>query len=147
MNYLGIDVAKAKLDCCLLLENNRQKSKVVPNSKEGFERLIEWCGKQGFLPADIHVTMESTGCYHEPAACALVLSGMHVSVLNPARVREFAKSQGVLSKNDKLDAFAIARFGASSKPELWYPPAPEVSHLQALLARRYPQCQTKPGRP
>jgi transposase len=136
MNYLGIDVAKVKLDCCLLLNDNRQKSKVVPNSEEGFEQLVAWCGKQGFLPADLHVVMESTGCYHEPVAHALVRAGMQVSILNPARVREFAKSQGILSKNDRLDAFAIARFGASSKPELWQPPAPEVSHLQALLLRR-----------
>jgi hypothetical protein len=34
MNYLGIDIAKAKLDCCLLLEGKRHKSKVVPNSEQ-----------------------------------------------------------------------------------------------------------------
>jgi len=136
MNYLGIDVAKAKLDCCLLLEGQRHKSKVVANSDEGVEQLMAWCKKQGFLPADLHAVMESTGCYHEPAACALVRAGMRVSILNPARVREFAKSQGILSKNDRLDAFAIARFGAASKPEPWNPPAPEVGHLQALLSRR-----------
>jgi|GEM_PF-3534993 len=136
MNYLGIDVAKAKLDGCLLLGDGRHKSKVVPNSEEGYKNLIAWCGKQGFLPAQLHAIMESTGCYHEPVACALVRAGLRVSVLNPARVREFAKSQGILSKNDGLDAFAIARFGAACAPEPWQPPAPEVSHLQALLSRR-----------
>jgi len=135
MNYLGIDVAKAKLDCCLLLEGNRRKSKVVLNSEEGFQQLIAWCKKQGCLPVDLHAVMESTSCYHEPVACALVRAGMRVSVLNPARVREFAKSQGLLSKNDKQDSFAIARFGVSSKLEFWQPPAPEVSHLRALLSR------------
>jgi len=135
MNYLGIDVAKVKLDCCLLMENNRSKSKVVTNSEEGFQQLIAWCKKQGVLPADLHAVMESTSCYHEPAASALFRAGMLVSLLNPARVREFAKSQGILSKNDKLDAFAIARFGASSTPELWQPPPPEVVHLKALMAR------------
>ena len=135
MNYLGIDVAKAKLDCCLLLKDNRRKSKVVPNSEEGFKQLIVWCKKQGVLPAGLHVVMESTSCYHEPVAYALFQTGMRVSLLNPARVREFAKSQGILSKNDGLDAFAIARFGASSTHELWQPPAPEVIHLKALLAR------------
>jgi transposase len=135
MNYLGIDVAKAKLDCCLLMENNRKKSKVVPNSEEGFQQLIAWCKKQGFLPADLHAVMESTGCYHEPVAHALFEVGMQVSLLNPARVREFAKSQGILSKNDGLDAFAIARFGASSELELWQPPPAEVTYLKVLMAR------------
>ena len=135
MNFLGIDVAKAKLDCCLLLKDNRRKSKVVPNSEEGFKQLIAWCKKQGVLLDDLHVVMESTSCYHEPVAYALFQAGMCVSLLNPARVREFAKSQGILSKNDGLDAFAIARFGASSELELWQPPPEEVSYLKALLAR------------
>lgn len=134
MNYLGIDVAKKKLDCYLLLEGNRQKSKVAPNSEDGFQNLIAWCGKQGFSLESLHAVMESTGSYHEPAACALVHAGMLVSVVNPARVREFAKSQGILSKNDGLDA--LARFGAVSEPVLWHPPAAEARHLQTLLLRR-----------
>jgi transposase len=136
MNYLGIDVAKAKLDCCLLLEGSRKRSKVVPNHAGGFEQLLAWCAKQGFPPGAVHAVMEGTGCYHEPAAHALVRAGMRVSVVNPARVREFAKSQGILSRNDGLDALAIARFGASSNLLPWQPPPPEVSHLQALLSRR-----------
>ena len=37
MHHLGIDVAKAKLDCCLLvgIEKNKTKSKSVKNSPEG----------------------------------------------------------------------------------------------------------------
>ena len=134
MNYLGIDVAKAKLDAHLL--EGRKRSKRVPNSPEGFEQLLAWCAKQGFPPAEVHAVMEGTGCYHEPVARARVQAGMRVSVVNPARVRAFAKSQGILSKNDGLDAFAIARFGASSELTLWQPPAPELSHLQAVLSRR-----------
>jgi len=37
--YLGIDVAKAKLDCALLLSTGKFKSKVVANSPEGFVGL------------------------------------------------------------------------------------------------------------
>ena len=37
MFYLGMDVAEATLDCCLLLDEvgGKRKSKVVPNSKAG----------------------------------------------------------------------------------------------------------------
>lgn len=132
MNDLGIDVAKAKLDCHLL--EGRKRSKRVRNSAEGFEQLLAWCAQRGFPPAEIHAVMEGTGCYHEPLARARVQAGMRVSVVNPARVREFAKSQGILSKNDGLDAFALVCFGASSDLALWQPPAPELSHLHALLS-------------
>jgi transposase len=136
MNTLGIDVAKSKLDGCLLLEGKRHKSKVVSNNAEGFASLLAWCAKQGILPAELPVLMEGTGTYHEPAAYAFFEAGARVSVLNPARVRDFAKSQGIVSKKDPLDAWVIARFGAASTPEPWQPPAPEVRHLQALLSRR-----------
>lgn len=136
MNPLGIDVAKAKLDVCLLLEDGHPRTKVVPNTAVGFERLLAWCVKHKALPGQLHAVMESTGGYHEPVARALIEAGMRVSVVNPARVRAFAKSQGILSKNDGLDAFALARFGKVSDPEPWTPPAPEWGTLQALLQRR-----------
>jgi len=138
MNYLGIDVAKAKLDCCLLLETEgtKRKSKVVPNTPEGFQQLIQWCEKKGFPPSQLHAVLEGTGCYHEPAAFALFQAGMRVSVANPARVKDFGKALGILTKNDGIDAFVLARFGALTKPALWQPPPQEVRHLQALLARR-----------
>jgi hypothetical protein len=40
------------------------------------------------------------------------------------------------AKYDRLDARVITRFGASSAPEPWQPPAPEVRHRQALLSRQ-----------
>ncbi|WKJ90543.1 hypothetical protein QZJ86_21450 [Methylomonas montana] len=34
--YLGIDVAKVKLDCALRLPSGKFRAKVIPNSFEGF---------------------------------------------------------------------------------------------------------------
>ena len=44
MFYLGIDVAKAKIDCCLILENsaNKKKTKTFSNTPKGFEQLQTW---------------------------------------------------------------------------------------------------------
>jgi len=41
MFYLGIDVAKAKIDCWLVLENstNKKKTKTFLNTQNGFEQL------------------------------------------------------------------------------------------------------------
>lgn len=70
MFYLGIDVAKAKLDCCLLLDEagGKRKTKVVPNSKAGIAILLEWTANQNVLVSALHVIMEATCVYHEQAA-------------------------------------------------------------------------------
>jgi len=39
--YLGIDVAKAKLDCALQLANGKFKNKVIDNNLPGFTHKSE----------------------------------------------------------------------------------------------------------
>ncbi|MGZ0020023.1 IS110 family transposase [Nitrosomonas sp. wSCUT-2] len=74
MFYLGMDIAKAKLDCCLLLNEagDKRKSKVIPNTKAGVSALLEWTAKQGVSAAQLHAVMDATGVYHEQAALALL---------------------------------------------------------------------------
>jgi transposase len=79
---LGIDVAKAKLDCALRLPEGKFKSKVVENNPKGFQALIEWLAKHGATAP--HVCMEATGVYWEDVAEYLSDQGMTVSVVNPA---------------------------------------------------------------
>jgi len=140
MIYLGIDVSKAKLDCCLLLnlEDGKRKTKCVPNTTRGFSDLLRWVDKQGVARSDVRVLMEGTGVYHTPAATALSDAQVSVSILNPARVRDYAKSMGVQTKNDKADSIVIALYGAKHPEKLivWQAPSPQARTLQALLARR-----------
>ena len=44
MNYLGIDIAKAKVDCCLKLAG-RYLHRTFANNTDGFAKLVEWVGK------------------------------------------------------------------------------------------------------
>ncbi len=138
MFYLGMDVAKAKLDCCLLLEEGtgRRKAKVVKNSKAGIADLLAWLSKHYVSAGDLHVIMEGTGVYHEQAALALADAGVKVSIINPAQVKDFGRGLAVRTKTDGVDSFVLARYGALLKPTAWIPPAPEARMLQALLARR-----------
>lgn len=135
MDYLGVDVAKAKLDCMLLDgTSGKRKAKVVPNTRAGFIQLLEWLARQG-APAP-HVIMEPTGVYHEPAALALTDAGLTLSLVNPARLRQFAQGLGVKTKTDKADSSVLARFGQMQQPEPWQPPSRSARTLKALLARR-----------
>lgn len=138
MFYLGMDVAKAKLDCCLLLDEagSKRKTKVVANSRAGIDGLLEWVAKQQVSPGELHVVMEGTGVYHEQAALALSDAGVAVSIVNPAQVKDFGRGLAVRTKTDGVDSFVLARYGALLKPAAWTPPAPEARMLQALLARR-----------
>jgi transposase len=135
MYYLGIDVAKAKLDCFLLNSSTgKVRSKTVPNTSKGFKDLQDWLVKHE-APAP-HVVMEPTGIYHEAAALALTDAGLKVSLVNPAQLRKFAQGLGVKTKTDKADSAVLARYGATQNPPAWEPPSASVRKLKALLARR-----------
>jgi transposase len=135
MFYLGIDVSKAKLDCELRnTSTEKVKSKAIPNTSEGFKKLLEWLKKNDAVSA--HVILEPTGVYHEAAAFFFADAGFTISLVNPAQVRQFAQGIGKKNKTDKMDSHVLARFGATQKPEAWQPPSASARALKALLARR-----------
>ena len=137
MFYLGMDVAKAKLDCVLLDPVTRKrKSKTVKNTKDGLLALHQWLHTGKCEIAQVHVIMEPTSTYHELAATTLHEAGCPVSLVNPAKLRRYAQSVGARSKTDAADAAMLARYGAAEHPRLWQPPPPSVRILRALLARR-----------
>lgn len=136
--FLGIDVAKLKLDCALLLDTatGRRKLKTVRNAPDGYAELAVWLGKQGVGElAEVHIVLEATGVYHEAVALWFAEQGAQVSVANPAQVRDFAKGLAVRTKTDGMDSTMLARYGALAQPPLWEAPAQEVRELKALLNR------------
>ena len=122
--HLGIDVAKAKLDCALRLPDGKLRHKVVSNTPGGFAELLTWLQKQG--AERVHVCMEATGTYWEAVAqCLAAREPLTVSVINPAQIKAFATSQMVRTKTDKVDAKLIAQFCAERQPAAWVaPPRP-----------------------
>jgi transposase len=138
MLYLGLDVAKAKLDACLLLDetSHKRKTKVVANTPSGVAELLQWALKHGADLCALHVVMEGTGVYHELAALALSDAGVMVSIVNPAQVKDFGRGLAVRTKTDTTDSVVLARYGALLKPKAWTPPSLEARALTALLARR-----------
>jgi transposase len=131
---LGIDVAKAKLDCALRLPEGKLRHKVVENSPSGFQALSTWLAKQG--AQTVHACMEATGIYWEAVAEYLAgREGFTVSVINPAQIKAFGVSRMVRTKTDKADAKLIAEFCFERRPEPWQAPAPAEQILRALVLR------------
>lgn len=133
--WVGIDVAKSKLDVALLDERGKVKNHVFANDAKGHALLIAWLLDRAGAAMQVHVCMEATGPYGEASATALADAGFVVSVVNPARVKGFAQSELVRNKTDRADAALLARFGQTMQPEPWVAPPPEVRELRALVDR------------
>jgi transposase len=131
-SILGIDIAKQKLDVALLIDG-KIKNKSVKNNPEGFEALSLWLRKLGIQK--VHACLEATGNYGEALAVYLHDAGHMVSIVNPARIKGFAQSELIRTKNDRIDAGIIARFCLAMRPDAWIPPSLEIRSLRALVRR------------
>lgn len=131
---VGIDVSKKKLDIALLVDG-KIKTKVLDNSSEGHQSLLEWLSKTKLPLAALHVCLEATGVYSEPVALALHQAGAVVSLVNPACIKGFGQSENIRNKNDVIDASLIARYCAAMKPQPWTPPPLEQRQLRAWTQR------------
>lgn len=134
-NILGVDIAKDKLDCCLLLGERRWEEQFA-NSPAGFKRLGNWLLKAGAEPAELRACLEATGIYGEALLRWLFEAGIAAARVNPAQIKHYARSFLARNKTDRLDAAIIAEFArerfASGKLRVWAPPAPERERLRAL---------------
>lgn len=130
---VGIDIAKAHFDAARLGADGKYKHKKFDNTAEGFAAFAAWLA--GFGPEAAHLCMEATGAYSLPLADFLVAQGFHASVVNPAQVAAFGKSELSRAKTDKADAKPVARFCLAMRPPAWIPPPADIRELQALLRR------------
>jgi transposase len=131
--HLGIDVAKAKLDCALRLAKGKYRKKVVENHERGFKVLFDWLAKHE--ASTVHVCMEATGVYWEAVAKYLAAQGMRVSVVNPAQIKAFGASRLLRTKTDAVDAQLIAEFCFERDPAPWRAPSPSEQALRAMVLR------------
>jgi len=127
---LGIDIAKDTF-AVALLHNSQCEQASFPNTPNGMQKLLTWLRKRKLT--HVHACMEATGVYGEALALTLFEAGHTVSVVNPARIAAYAKSQLARNKTDAVDAQLIARFCLKEEPRAWTPPTPEVRDLRALV--------------
>ena len=127
--WVGVDVSKAHLDVAIGASGEFWR---VGNDAVGIAQTADRLAQMN----PQRVVVESTGGLERPIISRLRMEGVSVALVNPQRVREFAKSTGLLAKTDKLDAHLLARFGQAVKPEHTNLPSEEEQRLSALVARR-----------
>jgi transposase len=132
-NILGIDISKKDFHVVLITGETSTKPRKFTNDLKGFESLQQWLKQQQI--EQMHACMEATSIYGDALAAFLYNVGYQVSIVNPARVKGFAKGELLRTKTDSVDAALIARFCSAIKPALWKPTAPEIKELQALVRR------------
>ena len=128
-SYVGIDVSKDRLDVAMLGE---ERGWQVDNTQAGIANLVQ---RMQELQPEL-IVVEATGGYQRAVVEALFWAGLAVAVVNPARVRQFARACGLLAKTDKLDAQVLAVFGQRVQPRRYEGKNEAEKQLSALLVRR-----------
>lgn len=131
-HILGIDVGKQKLDVALLT-GGKTLTTQFDNSNSGFKLLRAWL--TSLQIEQVHAALEATGSYGDAVAHFLHDADQVVSVVNPFRIKGYAKSKLQRNKTDVADARLIADFCLTQNPAQWFPPTPEVAELQGLTRR------------
>lgn len=126
---VGIDVSKRSLDVHI---HGAEQGWKIGNDCEGLLTLI---GQMKSVQPDL-IACEATGGYERRAVDALSEAGFGVAVINPTRVRHFAKGLGILAKTDKIDAQVIAHFASVSQPPVNSRQTPLEAELAAFVERR-----------
>ena len=87
--WVGIDVSKKKLDISLYPQ---LKHSEVSNSVRGFKDLIKILNS---YQAEL-ILFESTAGYELPSAYFLTEKLLPVSIINPSRIKSYAKLTGLI---------------------------------------------------
>ena len=125
---VGLDVSKRKVDACIRGAELRLST---PSTPEGQAELVAWLRANRVRLA----ALEATGGYERIWAEALRAAGIKVRIVDPKRVRYFAKAAGRLAKNDPIDAETIAWY-AETFPADVPPHDPEREALDRLVKAR-----------
>lgn len=125
---VGVDVSKLKADGCIRALSARQS---WPSTPQGEQAMVAWLRERDVTAA----VMEASGGYERSWAKALRAAGIEVRIVDPKRVRHFAKSAGRLAKNDPIDAEMIAWF-AETFPAPGQPDDADRDELAMLVSAR-----------
>jgi transposase len=87
-------------------------------------------------PDACRIVLEATGGYERQLVADLLDAGFHVAVVNPKRVRDFARALGLAAKTDRLDARVLALFAEKVQPAPAQKTPEKQAEIQQLVARR-----------
>jgi len=128
--FVGIDVSKNSLEVHILPSNEHFQ---VNYDQEGIDQII-----RKLRPLKLQViVMEATGGYEKPLAAELCAAGLDkICIVNPRKIREFARATGRLAKTDSIDANILALYGQTFQLKPQALPSQAQDQLKDLVRRR-----------
>ncbi len=127
--FIGIDVSKEDLE---FFDSKSKKSIVFKNTRAGHRRIVALSKKLGAE----RICLEATGGYEKGVLGALLEAGLPACLVNPKRVREFARGHGINYKTDAIDAEVLALYGQQILPNVTVLASEKVRRMSALSRRR-----------
>lgn len=128
--FVGVDVSKSKLDV------------YRPDTHEVFQidnsdiAIAELCAQLEKKKGKVIVVMEGTGGYEHLLLTHLASHKLDAAVINPRRIRDFAKGIGLDAKTDAIDAKVISKYAGVVKPQPMATKSDHELRHGALVARR-----------
>jgi transposase len=126
--YIGLDIGKDSLQV-----NLQNQNFPIPNTRPGHRKLIT---QLKALAQPLLVVCEATGGYEQAIVAALHQAGIPVTIVEPARVRHFAKACALRTKTDRIDAALLTEFGRQTAPRAQAPLAQNTAVLRELSRHR-----------
>jgi transposase len=144
--WLGADVAKSTFDVALLGPEQHPARVALrdlpvesfPRTAAGAEACLSWARQRVGEEIGMRLVLESTGVYSAELMQWLSAKEPQLgpSMMNPARTKHFMDSLGLRTKTDRVDARALALFGAQRRPAATEALKPEQTELRALWRYR-----------
>jgi transposase len=136
--FVGIDVAKAKLDLATSDHDRRRRVQTFGHDPAGHRQIVQLVVAQ--KPAGLVV--EATGGYEWPLIEALLDADLPVAHVNPTYVRHLAIGLKILAKTDPIDAAVLVRYAQLAGPMLLERCTKNQAELAALVTCRRQLQQT-----
>lgn len=127
--FIGVDVSQGRLDVALRPEGRVWRAANTPRGAA--ELAVELAALEPAL-----VVLEPTGGLETELVEALAGVGLAAALVNPRRVRDFARATGRSAKTDALDAALLAEYGERLRPAARERPSAAAQALRALAVRR-----------
>lgn len=126
--HVGLDIGKTSLQVHL-----RNQNFSLPNSPDGHAKLI---AQLEAVPEPLLVVCEATGGFEQSVVAACHQAGIPIVVVEPARVRHFARACALRAKTDRIDAQLLAEFGRRTTPVAQQPLNQHTLALRELVRHR-----------
>jgi len=128
--FVGIDVSKDKLDLHVRPSGYGQSFNYDESGLKSLVRTLQE------VPLIESIVLEATGGFERHVVAVLLSHQLPVVVVNPQRVRHFAKAEGQLAKSDPIDAALLSNFAQKLRPPARPIADESLLELRDLLARR-----------